>query len=102
MRRMATLLLPALLAALLAPAVRAGDEGSSASPILGTNVEILAVPPDGAPCWDQGSWSVQALSGYYAMSSLGPGSVPAGLPSRGRTHIDYIPLHLRLGYEFPG
>src|SRR5205085_3977383 len=94
MRPIARPLLGALLAAaLLAPAARAGDGGSwllAPAPWVGDNCS-----------WDQGCWSVQFVSGYYAMSSIGPGSTPFGVSAVGRARVDYVPLSLRLGYECP-
>jgi hypothetical protein len=95
MRRYAWLLPAVLAAALLSSTVRADDEGSWAY--------STAPSPDAACCWDQGTCSVEFLSGYYPMTSLGPSRLPFYLrdvPASSYV-IDYVPLTLRLGYELP-
>jgi hypothetical protein len=105
MRPVARLLLPAVMAAFMTPAVRAGDEGSwappSAVPAGSLGAEVLAGPSVGEGCCDRVPWSIQALSGYCAKAPLGPGGVPFGVSSTGRNRVNYVPLSLRLGYEWP-
>jgi opacity protein-like surface antigen len=91
MRPLARLLLSLVLATLLASGARAGDESLE---------EVPAVAASG-PCWHEGTWSLQLLSGYEVRSGLGPGSTPMDVSSVGRAKVDYVALPLRLGYEFP-
>jgi opacity protein-like surface antigen len=94
MRPIARLLLAVLTAALLTSLARAQDAETWAKP--GTTQAGVA------PTCDEGTWSVQALSGYEAKTSLGPGRklVVTGSGAIKNT-LEYVPLELRLGYEFP-
>jgi hypothetical protein len=104
MRLVARLLFSTVLVAVLTTAAQGGEERPwAAPPLLPADNPCVpaAEPAPEAPCWKDGTCSLEFLTGFYPKAHVGPPSTGFGESSAGRGKIEYVPLSLRLGYELP-